>query len=79
MKHMRLESNLSFILEMLYMTFYEIVYFLITYVLLVVLYSGLFYIQGLEVIDGYEQMWIWGPVLGTLQESLGNFGTTVVY
>lgn len=75
-RHLRLESNLSFILEMLVMTVKELKYFLHTYVLLLILFCFIFYIQGLyNVNEGLENVWLLGAFIMTVQESLGNFGT----
>jgi hypothetical protein len=61
---------------MLVMTVKELKYFLHTYVLLLILFCFIFYIQGLQDTDeGLENVWLLGAFIMTVQESLGNFGT----
>jgi len=78
-RHLKLDSSLSFILEMLVMTLGELQYFLWTYALLLVLFTALYYTQTMSIADEYTDVWIFGPFLMTIQESLGNFGTVNIY
>lgn len=82
-KHLRLESKLAFILEMLIMTIFEMTWFLFTFWLLLVLFMFLFFIQGLYLTDdmgvGYSNIGVVAAFLVTVQEAFGNFGTVAVY
>ena len=78
-RHLKLDSSLSFILEMLVKTLGELQYFLWTYVLLLVLFTALYYTQTMSIDSEYADIWIFGPFLMTIQESLGNFGVVNIY
>jgi hypothetical protein len=82
-RHLRLESKLAFILEMLIMTIFEMTWFLFTFWLLLVLFMFLFFVNGLSIDDslgvGYENVGIFAVFLVTVQEALGNFGTVQPY
>jgi hypothetical protein len=58
----------------------EMQYLMYTFFMLIILFSVLFFIQGIELQDTtYTQVGVLGVVLATLQESFGNFGTISVY